>query len=55
MALSAKLLAKLVCPKCKGELDYRQQESALVCPACKLKFAVKDDIPVMLLAEATPL
>ena len=33
MALSAKLLAKLVCPKCKGELDYRQQESALVCPA----------------------
>jgi hypothetical protein len=55
MTLSPTLLAKLVCPKCKGALDYRQAESVLVCPACRLKFAVKDDIPVMLLAEATPL
>lgn len=54
MPLSAKLLSKLVCPKCKGPLDYRQAESALACPACRLKFEVKDDIPVMLLAEATP-
>jgi uncharacterized protein len=55
MALSARLLAKLVCPKCKGPLDYRQADAALVCTACKLRFEVKDDIPVMLLAEAKPL
>ena len=55
MALSAKLLSKLVCPKCKGDLDYRKAESVLVCGKCKLKFEVKDDIPVMLLAEAKPL
>lgn len=55
MALSPKLLAKLVCPKCKGDLDYRQAESVLACTKCKLKFEVKDDIPVMLLAEAKPL
>ncbi len=55
MALSAQLLAKLVCPKCKGELDYRLAESVLACKACRLKFEVKDDIPVMLLAEAKPL
>ncbi len=55
MALSAKLLEKLVCPKCKGDLEYRQAESVLVCKACKLMFEVKDDIPVMLLAEAKPL
>ncbi|MBX3173926.1 MAG: hypothetical protein KF709_05905 [Gemmatimonadaceae bacterium] len=52
MALSEKLLAKLVCPKCKGQLDYRQSESVLVCSNCRLSFEVKDDIPVMLLAEA---
>jgi uncharacterized protein len=55
MALSDRLLAKLVCPKCKGPLDYRRAESVLTCAACKLRFEVKDDIPVMLLAEAKPL
>ena len=55
MPLSAALLRKLVCPKCKGELEYRQESSVLVCSACRLQFAVKDDIPVMLLSEATAL
>lgn len=55
MALSAKLLAKLACPKCKGDLEYRQAESALACHACKLRFEVREDIPIMLLAEAKPL
>lgn len=55
MALSSILLSKLVCPKCKGPLEYREKESALACGACKLKFEVRDDIPVMLLAEAKPL
>ncbi len=55
MPVSANLLAKLVCPKCKGNLDYRVTESVLVCTACRLSFVVKDDIPVMLLAEARQL
>lgn len=55
MSLSPQLLAILVCPRCKGALDYREQESILVCPACALRFPVRDDIPVMLLDEATPL
>jgi hypothetical protein len=55
MTLSQKLLAILVCPRCKGVLDYRESESSLVCPACRLRYAVRDDIPIMLLDEATPL
>ena len=55
MSLSPQLLAILVCPRCKGALDYREPESILVCPACALRFPVRDDIPVMLLDEATPL
>ncbi|MDQ6634783.1 MAG: Trm112 family protein [Gemmatimonadota bacterium] len=55
MTLSQKLLAILVCPKCKGELEYRESEASLVCPACRLRYAVRDDIPIMLLDEATPL
>lgn len=54
MTLSPELLRVLVCPKCKGELEYRAAELALLCPTCRLRFAVRDDIPIMLLDEATP-
>lgn len=55
MSLSPRLLEILVCPKCKGTLDYRSDESSLVCHACRLRYAVRDDIPIMLIDEATPL
>lgn len=53
MSLAPELLEILVCPKCKGALEYRQQPVAeLVCPACRLIYAVEDDIPIMLIDEA---
>lgn len=55
MSVSQELLAILVCPKCKGELDYRPDEPALVCPACRLRYPVRDDIPIMLVDEAEPI
>ena len=55
MTLSAKLLAVLVCPKCKGPLEYREAEPSLACSACKIRYPVRDDIPIMLIDEATPL
>jgi uncharacterized protein len=54
-AVSPQLLAILVCPKCKGELEYREAESALDCQACKLRYQIRDGIPIMLIDEATPL
>lgn len=55
MSLSPQLLSILVCPKCKGELEYREGESSLLCHRCALRYPVRDDIPIMLLDEATPL
>jgi len=55
MTVPSQLLAILVCPKCKGELEYREAESSLVCHGCRLKYAVRDGIPIMLIDEATPL
>ena len=55
MTLAPELLAILVCPRCKGPLDYRVQQSALDCAACTLRYPVRDDIPVMLVDEAAPL
>ena len=55
MTLSAQLLAILVCPKCKGELEYREHEQSLICHTCLLRYPIRDDIPIMLTDEATPL
>jgi uncharacterized protein YbaR (Trm112 family) len=55
MTLSPQLLALLVCPRCRGELEYRENEDALLCAACRLRYPVRDDIPIMLVDEATPL
>ncbi len=54
MALNRSLVEILACPKCKGTLDLRPDESAFVCPACKLVYAVVDDIPNFIVEEAQP-
>ncbi len=57
MPLDEKLLEILACPKCKGELEYRagEEEEALLCHACRLKYEVDEGIPIMLIDEAKPL
>jgi len=56
MTLPADLLEILVCPKCKGELEYRTAPSEeLVCNQCKLIYSVEEGIPIMLIDEAKPL
>jgi uncharacterized protein YbaR (Trm112 family) len=53
MTLSPDLLAILVCPRCKGELEHRlEPDEVLVCSKCRLIYAVEDDIPIMLIDEA---
>jgi len=50
--LSKELLNILACPLCKGTLQSDSSSQQLVCLPCRLKFRVKDGIPVMLLDEA---
>jgi uncharacterized protein YbaR (Trm112 family) len=52
MPLSEQLLAILVCPACKGDLDYDRINERLTCHACKLRYRIEDDIPIMLVEEA---
>jgi hypothetical protein len=54
MSLAPDLLEILVCPKCKGPLEHRTTPppEALACHACRLVYAVEDDIPIMLIDEA---
>ena len=53
MALDPKLLEILACPEDKGPLLYFPDESALYNPRLHRRYAVRDDIPIMLIDEAT--
>jgi uncharacterized protein YbaR (Trm112 family) len=52
MAISKDLLDILACPKCKGELHLTDAHDGLICDACKLRYPIKEDIPIMLIDEA---
>ena len=53
MALDADLLQILACPEDKGSLLYFESEQALYNPRLKRRYEIRDDIPVMLVDEAT--
>jgi uncharacterized protein len=55
VCMDPKLLEILVCPVCKGPLEHRRAESELVCRPCRLAYAIKDGIPVLLADEARQL
>jgi uncharacterized protein YbaR (Trm112 family) len=61
MPLDARLLEILACPDEKGPLYYFEpavsgtDSGFLFCPACRRRYDVRDDIPVMLVDEATVL
>jgi uncharacterized protein YbaR (Trm112 family) len=53
--ISPELLEILACPKCKQKVHLVDDDTALVCDACRLRYPIVDGIPVMLIEEATPL
>jgi hypothetical protein len=52
--LTKDLLDILVCPQCKGDLEYDIPNQRLICHACRLRYPIQDDIPIMLIEEAEP-
>ena len=52
MSIKSELLEILACPKCKQTVEMDDSGEWLNCPACRLRFPVRDDIPVMLIDEA---
>ena len=52
MALDPQLLEILACPDDKGPLLYFEDEQALYNPRLRRRYAIRDDIPIMLIDEA---
>lgn len=53
MAVDKELLDILACPVCKTKVELVKNGDALKCNTCKRVYPIKDDIPVMLVDEAT--
>ena len=52
--IDRKLLELLVCPLTKGPLDYDEEARELISRKAKLRFPVRDGIPILLADEALP-
>ncbi len=55
MPISPELLEILRCPACKSEVKIDDKQTRLKCVNldCSLAYAIIDDIPVMIVEEAT--
>jgi uncharacterized protein YbaR (Trm112 family) len=53
MAISQDLLEILACPACKAQVELDKDASGLKCVECRRVYPIRDDIPVMLVDEAT--
>lgn len=45
--MDTRLLDILVCPICKGPLQYDKPAQELICRGDRLAFPIRDDIPIM--------
>jgi len=51
MAIDEELKEVMACPKCKGGLEFKEDE--ILCKKCRLRFKILEgDIPDMLLEDA---
>jgi uncharacterized protein YbaR (Trm112 family) len=53
MAVDPELLEILACPNCKTPVVLVNDGTGLKCGECRRVYPIKDDIPVMLIDEAT--
>ena len=53
MGVKPELLEILACPACRAKLALKADGSALKCVACHRVYPIRDEIPVLIVAEAT--
>jgi uncharacterized protein YbaR (Trm112 family) len=53
--IDKELLDILACPKCKGRVALDGAGAFLVCPHCRVRYPIEEDIPIMLIDRAEPI
>lgn len=53
MPIDERLLEILICPNCRGPVEYLADDNVIACRGeCRYRYPIRDDIPVMLIDEA---
>ena len=50
--MNKKILSLLVCPVCKGDLEFKSKDNELICHTDKLAYPIRRGIPVLLETDA---
>jgi uncharacterized protein YbaR (Trm112 family) len=53
MPVSKELLDILVCPECKTPVTPTPDQQGLKCATCRRVYPVRNDIPIMIVADAS--
>jgi uncharacterized protein YbaR (Trm112 family) len=53
MTINPKILNILACPQCKTDVKLTSDEKGLKCVTCHRVYPIKEDIPIMLIDEAS--
>ena len=53
MGLKPELLEILACPACRAKIELKADGSGLKCVACHRVYPIRDEIPVLIVEEAT--
>ncbi len=53
MKVDEELIALMICPACQGKVELKPDGSGIKCVACRRVYPIKDDIPAMLVDQAT--
>ncbi|MGH3922982.1 MAG: Trm112 family protein [Pseudonocardiaceae bacterium] len=53
MPVNPELVELLVCPACHGDIECKDRRNLIICTQCGLHYPIRDNIPIMLIDEAT--
>jgi uncharacterized protein YbaR (Trm112 family) len=53
--IKKELLDIICCPACHGDLILSKDKKFLICSKCRIKYPIKEDIPILLIEESIKL
>ena len=53
MKVTQEFVEMMICPACRGRVELKEDGSGIRCVECRRVYPIRDDIPAMVVEEAT--